>query len=190
MAKKLTKQEFIKKSIQIHGNKYDYSKTEYVNSRSKICIICPEHGEFWQTSNTHLDGSGCPLCWRERRGETIKLSKEIFIEKAKKVHGNKYDYSKVEYINCDTKICIICPEHGEFWQTPSCHINGKHGCPKCSQRSYKKTTEEFIEESKRIFGEIYDYSKVEYVNKNTPVCIICPEHGEFWQTPKIHLKSK
>ena len=76
---------------------------------------------------------------------------EQFIEKARKVHGNKYDYSKVEYVNTNTKVCIICPIHGEFWQTPNSHLQG-YGCKKCtySSISKKSNTHDFIEKSKKI----------------------------------------
>ena len=188
--KKLTTEEFIKKAKKIHGNKYDYSKVEYINNRTKICIICPEHGEFWQTPNDHLDSCGCPKCFNEnKRGKSNKLTKELFILRARELYGDKYDYSKVEYNDCNKKVCIICPEHGEFWQTPNNHLNCRNQCPKCVHRSYKKTTEEFIEEAKKIHKDKYDYSKVEYEHENDKVCIICPEHGEFWQTPKTHLNG-
>ena len=172
-------EQFIKESRTVHGDKYDYSKVEYYNIDKKVCIICPEHGEFWQTPYHHLNGCGCPKCVGQ--GKTT----EDVVEEFKKIHGDKYDYSKVEYTNSLKKVCIICPEHGEFWQSPTNHLNGC-GCPKCSNVKHK-TTNEFIKESRTVHGDKYDYSKVEYVNAHTKVCIICPEHGEFWQTPNKHL---
>ena len=177
---KSTTEEFIVKAKEIHGNRYDYSKVEYINGKINVCIICPEHGEFWQKPNSHLNGTGCPKCY----GST-KKSTEEFIRQAQEIHGNKYDYSKVNYVNSGTKVCIICPEHGEFWQIPSSHLRG-YGCPKCSGKA-KKTTKDFIIEARKIHGDKYDYSKVEYINALKKVCIICPEHGEFWQTPSAHL---
>lgn len=188
--KRLTAKEFIIKSEKIHGTKYDYSKVEYVNNRTKVCIICPKHGEFWQTPNMHLEGNGCPLCFNEKRGKTKKLTTFDFIKRANDVHGAKYDYSKVVYNGITEKVCIICPEHGEFWQSPNDHLNGKKICPKCAHRSYKKCTDEFIEEAKQKHGKKYDYSKVDYVNENDKVCIICPKHGEFWQSPHQHLQGQ
>ncbi|MCL2312944.1 MAG: hypothetical protein FWC41_10755 [Firmicutes bacterium] len=116
-----------------------------------------------------------------------KLTRENFIEKAKSVHGEKYDYSKVEYNGNKDHVCIICTEHGEFWVTPvnHCSKHNKCGCPKCVGRN--RTTEEFIEQSKKIHGGKYDYSKTEYVDYKTKVCIICPEHGEFWQSVCDHM---
>ena len=190
MGKKLTQLEFIEKIKKTHGNKYDYSKVEYNGSGEKICIICPEHGEFWQIANEHSRGAWCPVCWEKRRGQSIKLDLDDFLVRAKKIHGDKYNYSKVHFNNVMEKVCIICPEHGEFWQSPNDHLNGKKNCPKCSHRSYKKTTEEFIKESKNKFGDKFIYDKVSYERKDKPVCIICPEHGEFWQTPHNHIGQK
>ena len=180
---KKTKSDFINESNKLHNNKYDYSKVEYINNHTKICIICPEHGEFWQMPKRHLSGDGCPKCCGRNR------TTEEFIEIARKIHGNKYDYSKTEYINSSKKVCIICPEHGEFWQIPHSHLQGKN-CPKCSHQSYKHTNESFIDEAHKIHGDKYDYSKVEYINNHTPVCIICAKHGMFYQTPNAHLNGK
>ena len=179
-----TTDEFIAKAKKIHGDKYDYSKVEYVGALTKVCIICPKHGEFCQEANSHLRGQGCPKCKYEKQTCTT----DEFIAKAKKIHGDKYDYSKVEYVNRKTKVCIICPKHGEFWQTPSAHLRGQ-GCPKCKSKKQTCTTDEFIAKAKKIHGDKYDYSKVEYVNRKTKVCIICPKHGEFWQTPNHHLSG-
>ena len=176
---------FIEKAKEIHKNKYDYSKVEYVNAKTKICVICPEHGEFWQTPNSHLNGCGCPKCGLESRSLKRSLNKNEFVEKARNIHGNKYDYSKVEYINAKTKVCIICPEHGEFWQTPDSHLRN-NGCPECVGLN-KSNTSEFIIKAKTIHRDKYDYSKVKYINAHKKIHIICPEHGEFWQTPNHHL---
>lgn len=178
---KATKEEFIKKAQLIHGNRYDYSKVDYVTNHEKVCIICPEHGEFWQRPSGHLRGRACPYCSKRR------LTTELFIKKSKEKHGEKYDYSKSEYCGDKKKVCIICPEHGEFWQDPHSHMSGC-GCPLCS-KTKKPTTSEFIEQAKLIHGDKYDYSKVNYINNITKVSIICPEHGEFSQTPREHLSG-
>ena len=138
---------FIEKARQIHNDKYDYSKVNYVNSRTKVCIICPTHGEFWQTTYNYLKGYGCAECGKEK-SHLPKITTEDFISKSKERHGNKYDYSKAYYKTWDAKVCIICPEHGEFWQTPSNHINGS-GCPKCANEKRKnallKDTKLFVD---------------------------------------------
>lgn len=191
--KKLTTKEFIEKAREIHGDKYDYSKVHYINNHTKVCIICPEHGEFLMRPNDHLNGQGCPKCGNINKKIKQIFSKEQFIERAKKKHNNKYEYSKVVYNGMNNPVCIICPEHGEFWQTPANHLRGEK-CMKCSilERSFKRkcTTEEFIKKAKEIHGDYYNYSKVEYERSNKKVCIICPEHGEFWQTPNKHLNGQ
>ena len=190
MSKKLTTSEFIEKAKNVHGEKYDYSKVEYVDAKTKVCIICPEHGEFWQTPSGHLSGKGCKICGFEKMKILQRFTREEFIEKAKKKYGNKYDYSKVKYINSQTPVLIICKEHGNFLMRPNDHLQGQE-CPKCKLHKLRKkfafTKEQFIDKARKIHGNRYDYSKVEYVNNRTKVCIICPKHGEFWQSPDKHL---
>ena len=140
MPKKKTTAQFIADARKVHGDKYDYSKSEYRGSDSKVCVICPKHGEFWPTANNHIRGSGCPQCV----GRTV--TKERFIEKAREVHGDKYDYSKVEYVNSTTPVTIICPKHGEFLLTPTSHLCG-NGCSECSG-NVRLTTERFIRKAR------------------------------------------
>ena len=185
----MTTQEFIEKAKRVHGNKYDYSKVVYTGTFNKVCIICPKHGEFWQTPNGHLNGNGCRQCSYELRGELKKDTNQTFIKKAQNKHGNRYDYSKVEYKGTKTKVCIVCPEHGEFWQTPSDHLSGG-ACPKCVHPNANMSTSDFVEKAKDLHNDKYDYSKVEYKGTKTKVCIVCPEHGEFWQTPSDHLRGQ
>ena len=182
MPKKMTTEEFIERAKQVHGDKYDYSKVEYVGSKIKVSIICPVHGEFLQTPGCHLNGKGCHFCSNNK-----KLTTEEFIQKAKLVHGDKYDYSKVDYVNNTIKVTIICPIHGEFSQKPNGHLNGK-GCHLCSNNK-KLTTAEFIKRAKKVHGDKYDYSKVDYVNNTIKVTIICPVHGDFLQIPYDHLNG-
>ena len=189
MSRKLTKEEFVKKAKKIHGDKYDYSKVEYKSNKEKICIVCIEdgHGEFYQTPNTHLSGSGCPKCKSIAVGNRRRSSTEKFIKTVSELHNGKYDYSKVEYKNNTTKVCIICPEHGEFYQTPAVHLKGC-GCTKCAG-NIKLTSDDFIYKATKIHGDKYDYSKVVYKNSTAKVCIVCPEHGEFYQIANSHLQG-
>lgn len=190
MAKKYTIEKFIKKAIETHGYKYNYSKTDYINAKTKVCIICPEHGEFWQTPDKHVNcKQGCPKCSGKKKPTT-----EEYLKIVNEVHNNKYDYSETVYKNKDSKICIICHqkdengiEHGRFYQIAHNHLNG-NGCPKCTNK-YRYTTDEIIKKFKIIHNGIYDYSKVDYFNTKTKVCIICPKHGEFWQAPYHHLNG-
>lgn len=189
--RKLTTEEFIEKAKQIHGNKYNYSKVDYVNIKTKICIICPEHGEFWQVPNYHLTGNGCPKCALEKsikRCKEGRYNTEIFINKAKEIFGNTYDYSKVKYIDSKTKVLIKCNKcNHEFYQTPASHLYG-YGCANCANT--RLSNDEFIKRAKLVHkNSNYDYSKVNYINNKTKVTIICPKHGEFQQTPNNHLKG-
>lgn len=185
------KENFIKKSIFMHGERYDYSKVNYVNIKTKVCIICKIHGEFLQDFNNHLKGRGCPVCGKLSRSIKNTLDKNEFITKAVLIHGYKYDYSKVEYISTKDKICVICKIHGDFLQAPCQHLRGS-GCPACSKLNassiIRLTKEEFIMKSKISHGiNMYDYSKVEYKDLKTKIYIICKIHGSFYQRPSDHL---
>lgn len=181
---------FIEKAVKIHGNKYDYSQIKYINSKTKIGIICnaidkvtgEKHGEFWQVPYSHLSCASCPRC------SNSFMDQELFIKRASIIHNNKYDYSKVAFTSVKNKVIIICPDHGEFLQTPDSHLQGQK-CSKCTG-VFKYNTEQWIEKVKSIHGNKYDYSKVDYKNNSTKVCIICKRHGEFWQLPSNHIKGK
>lgn len=187
--------EFIEKSIKIHGNKFDYSKVEYIGSHIKVCIICPEHGEFYQPPTNHLSGNGCPKCaWKYKRGKYRLTTLETFLTQAKGIHGDKYDYSKVKWKNTYTSITIICPIHGEFTQVPQNHIRLKCGCRKCGReiansKVNKYTTAYFLKHAKIIHGNKYDYSKSQCFNATDKVEIICPVHGKFKQSANQHLQG-
>ena len=185
-------EDFIDKARSVHGDKYDYSKVEYTNNKNKITIICKEHGEFQQTPYSHLEGHGCFPCSRNRANDMMRHSTEEFIKKAKEIHGDKYNYSKVEYVTTNKNVTIICKEHGEFQQTPYSHLKS-NGCNKCTFRdlgvSQRSNTEDFIQKSKEIHGDKYDYSLVNYTKNDSKVTIICPIHGEFEQTPKLHIQG-
>jgi len=191
MCKTLTTEEFIKKAHEVHGDKYDYSKVEYKNSSTKVCVICPEHGEFWQISRNHLRGQSCPKCSHKKSQKNANRHKKLFFQKYKKMYGDKYDTSEAKYIDRNTKMLLMCPEHGKFWKSPSSLLNGR-ACPKCHKKAEAKhirTTEEFTAEARKVHGDIYDYSKVEYDGRKIKVCIICPIHGEFWQLPHHHING-
>jgi hypothetical protein len=174
-----TNKEFIQEAQKIHGDKYDYSKINYINNYTKIEVICKEHGSFNIRPQRHLQGQGCPIC------SGTRCNTQEFIKKAQKIHGDKYDYSLVNY-NKNEKIKIICKEHGVFEQIPSIHLHN-YGCPKCSGNSY--TIKEFIEKANKVHNNKYDYSLTEYKNNRTKITIICPEHGKFEQIPSNHLNG-
>lgn len=187
-SRKITKEEFIKRAKEIHGDKYDYSKVEYINNYTPVTIICPIHGEFQQKPYSHLEGSECKKCSTEKRAEMISLTTEEFIKRARKVHGDKYDYSKSVYTGYNNKITIICPVHGEFEQRASSHLEG-YGCNLCICDAKRLTKDKFVELARKVHGDKYDYSKVEYTNNKSKVTIVCPIHGEFEQTPNSHLRG-
>ena len=172
--------DIINEAKLVHGNKYDYSLVNYTNCTIKVKIICPIHGEFFQTLDNHLSGAGCSKC-------NIDKLKTNFINRAKLFHNNKYDYSLVNYKNYETKVKIICPVHGEFEQTPHSHI--KCGCTKCFYDNIRPSTDDFINKAKLIHGDKYNYSLVDYVHSKKKVKIICPIHGEFLQKPNDHLNG-
>lgn len=185
-------EQFIKKAKLIHGDKYGYDDSDYVNSYTKLKIKCSTHGIFEQTPSNHLVGRGCEKCGHQIANDKQRFSTADFIEKAIAIHGDKYDYSKVNYVNYGTNVEIICPIHGSFFQTPSNHLSYKAGCIKCRDVSNgdnkRDTLEEFIEKANKVHNNKFDYSKVVYVNGRTKVEIICPTHGSFWQTPKSHIQ--
>ena len=172
----------IAKARVVHGDLYDYSMTVYTHGNGYIIVICRIHGPFVTTATKHIgkQARGCTKCNAEQRRKTTAQ----FIEEARAIHGDTYDYSKTVYKGCKEKTTIICRIHGEFEQDPSTHLQGK-GCPE----NHRKSTEQFIEQAIAVHGRYYDYSKVVYVNSTTPVIIICPEHGEFSQTPDSHLAN-
>ena len=188
-----TTEQFIEDARKIHKDRYDYTKTSYVNSKMPVCIICPKHGEFWQTPSTHLKGSGCAKCAHKYVNQLKVITSEEFIRRANLSHNNFYDYSKTIYSGFNSDVIVICPIHGEFTINAHTHVSNKQGCPKCGQMrritSKLSNTEAFIKKAKTVHNNFYDYSKVQYVNAKTPVCIICPKHGEFWQTPNKHLNG-
>lgn len=177
--KKVTNQDFIERCSVLHNNKYDYSLTEYKGKSKPIKIICPVHGIFQSTPQSHFFKKvGCKEC----KGRVYNT--EDFIKKSKLIHNNKYDYSLVNYIGSKKKIKIICPEHGIFDQLANYHLSG-FGCISCGGKE-DKTSEDFIELSKSIHGDLYDYSLVEYKNNRTKVKIICRKHKVFEQLPYSH----
>ena len=181
MFRKSITKNFIEKAIKIHGDKYDYTLVEYTKSHNLVKIICKNHEVFEQKPNIHLRGSGCPVC------KGIGKTTENLINQFQLIHGKKYDYNLVEYVNAKTKVKIICKEHGIFEQIPNSHIN-KRGCPKCANNQ-QLTIIEFIAKAIKIHGSKYDYSQINYKNTHSTINIICKEHGIFKQKVYSHLNG-
>ncbi len=169
--------KFIKNATKIHGDLYDYSIVKFINGRTNVDIMCRTHGKFEQNPYNHLKGYGCSLC----SGKKYKTTEE-FIENARKIHGDLYDYSQVNYKTNKIKVIIICKIHDKFEQAPSDHLKGN----KCSSCRHI-TTEQFIDDARKVHGDLYDYSLVDYINNKTNVVIICKIHEEFEQVPDGHL---
>lgn len=192
MSKRLTTDEFIRRAKKVHGDKYDYSKSSYLNAHTKVKIICPKHGEFLQTPKHHTnDEYGCNLCGYEQGSKKQTMSAKEFYAKAEKAHNNKYKYIKSEFKNTKSKITVICPVHGAMLQIPSNHLYHKKGCNLCGHESTKTkqhmTQETFISRSKKIHNEKYIYDEAVYRGIEKKVKIKCPEHGYFFQLARTHI---
>ena len=182
---------FIEKATRIHGKTYSYEKTKYVSNKEKIIIVCNKHGEFITTPSSHINQkTGCPKCTKEK-GSDNRLSTEEFIEKAIKIHGNTYNYSKTLYTGMHNPIKVICKIHGEFTQSKAQnHLENEFNCPKCLKIRYKEHTEdskitydEAVEKVKNIhrdFIKIHDFSN--YKNIDSKITFTCnknTKHGAW-----------
>ena len=156
---------FIQRAKEIHGDKYDYSKSVYQKSIIPVEIVCPIHGSFYMRPHNHLKGQGCPLCANKEKGAYRKNNTENFIKRATEKHNGKYDYSKVDYVNNHTKVCIICPEHGEFWQKPNDHLRGI-GCFQCG-RKYNLTEKEVLEALQTKYKNVVYQYKPSFLHGKT-----------------------
>lgn len=186
----MSEHDFLEKSYKIHGkNKYDYSKVIYKRHNKKIQIICKKHGCFLQLPSNHLKGQGCPKCGIEKTSNSHTKSIDSFVKDAFKIHGNRYDYSKVTYKGGKTKVTIVCSLHGQFYQRPNDHLKGC-GCPKCRTVKMSLSRSEFIKKAINVHDKKYDYSNTVYVNNHSKVKIRCFIHGTFKQTPHCHLKGR
>lgn len=193
-AKRLDTKIVIEKSRETHGDRYDYSLTNYVDSETKIVIICKIHGPFEQIPGSHYgNGCGCPKCGDESTRQHQSHSNNDFIRIANTVHNFEYDYSKSNYVSSHKKVEIICKVHGSFFQTPASHKFGSK-CPKCSWENNAKKSriglEEFVNRANKIHGGKYQYHLSEYKSKDTPLIITCKNHGNFLQSPANHTKGK
>ena len=201
MPQKKSKAQILSEFYEAHGDYYDYSKVEYVNSLTKVKIVCPKHGEFEILPGHHKNGVGCRKCYFDSQ----KISQKEFIKRSQEQFGNRYDYSFINDLSSwEEKVEILCKEHNQiFQQEPRNHMRGHTGCPICKSRKLSgsrekrgsiKTSEElvqdFVERAKEIHENIYDYTQFEYVNAATKGKIICSIHGEFWQSPSNHLRRK
>jgi hypothetical protein len=187
---KKTQEQFLEKAVSIYGDRYDYSSVNFTYMKDYVTIICEKHGPFERLAKSFVLGKGCLDCTNEQKSLNNRKSLEKFIEDAKKIHGEKYDYSLVEYINSQTNIKIVCSKHGIFNQNPNNHLKGSI-CKICSNeekainQTYPK--EYFIEKVKQIHNNKYNYDGIDYINLKTKIDITCLKHGKFCQLPENHL---
>lgn len=177
------KLRFVEKAEKVHGNNYEYPD-EYVSAKTKMKMLCRIHGEFLQTPDSHLQGSGCAFCKKNKGG--VRYSTEQMVQRFKCVHGETFDYGEVNYKNAKTKVKIKCREHGVFEQKAHSHLSGC-GCPKCDGKLL--TEEDFLG---RLSSK--NFKSVQYVggftNMKQKCNFTCSEHGEFTKTPSNILNTK
>lgn len=183
---RISQEEFLKRSIEVHNNKYNYDLVVYVNHSTKVQIICPDHGIFLQSPNNHMiHKKGCPSC-----NGGVKYTEEVFLQKVKEVHGEKFKYNITDWKDCNTKIEILCEKNHKFMQIPKCHLRGQ-GCPKCKLDNIRYNNEKFSNLSKIIHDNKYDYSLVEYKSSKIKVSIKCNRCNDvFFQDPRNHLSGQ
>lgn len=199
-----TTPDFIIKAKAIHGDMYNYERVDYKGAFEPVDIICQKHGSFMQQPTSHLGGAGCNKCAAEKTSERCLKPVEDFIKSSRELHGDKFDYSAVDYQGSWKPVKIHCPDHGWFEQAPVNHLNSTHGCSKCavvnkksqpkrikiiSPETMLKNRDDFIKQAREVHGDKYGYSNVNFRFKRNKVKIICPIHGEFEQTPTSHLRG-
>jgi hypothetical protein len=181
---------FISQAVKTHGQKYSYEKVIYKDSGSSITISCPDHGDFMQMAEVHLRGAGCPKCGVVKASAAQRFTSEEFIKRSKVKHGNKFDYSLVEYSNSKSRVTIICPSHGPFRQEAGSHLHGR-GCKKCADadngQKRRISFKYFVAEALKVHGDTYDYPDQEYLGGDKKLEIICRKHGVFYQRGESHL---
>lgn len=182
-----TTAEFIAKATLLHGDIYDYSKTLFVKLSDVVVITCPKHGDFEQIADLHLKKCGCKNCTLSQG--TLRYSQTSFLEAAKLIHGDRYDYSETVFKNGHSPVTIICQRHGQFQQEASGHLTGSTGCRQCYLIENTKTIDDFVQQAREKHGMRYDYSKSTYEHSNSKLCITCAKHGDFWQLARSHLSG-
>lgn len=181
-----TTEDFIREATAVHANRYIYDSTVYVSAKAPLEVTCRKHGSFTQIASAHLQGNGCPEC-----GGTQKLTEEVFFERAREKHNGRFDYKRFVFSGYAVSSTIVCPEHGPFQQSPKLHL--RHGCPRCGRKAVasqcSSSRDAFVEKSRSIHGQAYEYDEVIYTTNKHKVVIRCSKHGQFRQSPTNHLKG-
>lgn len=185
-------QKFVDRANKLHNGRYDYSKAVYVKASVDVEIVCHLHGSFMQTPNKHLSGRGCRTCSSISRSKSQTLTTPEFVAKGNAKHNHKYDYSCTDYVSAKTKVEIICPIHGSFFQTPDVHL--RSGCNACGNvligKALVDTATDFIRKANITHEHKYTYERVEYKNSLSKVEVTCPEHGPFTTAPNNHIAGR
>jgi hypothetical protein len=188
----MTQEEFILRAAEVHGEKYDYSKVVYINSQKHVTIVCPSHGEFSQSPNAHLRGQGCKKCSNESIGDRCKLTQEEFVSRLEDLNSG-YGLELVRYGGMSKSVTLVCKEHGPFSATAGNVLYNKSGCPRCANEltgaRSRKPLDYYVEKSRAVHGDRFDYLRVEYHGAAAYLRILCKDHGEFLQLAQDHIKG-
>jgi hypothetical protein len=194
MTRRLTTEDIVERCNKVHNYRYDYSQMGlYKNAHIKMKVICPEHGVWSINISNHLyNKRGCPDCGDDKRSKANSSNTTEFIAKSKLLHGNLFDYSKVEYILTAQKVEIVCKIHGSFFQRPENHLQGK-GCLQCcidDRATFPiHSLEEFIKKANEIHPNRYNYTNSMFEGLSALINIECPDHGVFTQEASSHLRG-
>lgn len=188
----LTTEEFVKRSVEKHGNRYGYEKSFVSKAQDLVEILCPLHGFFLQTASSHMKGHHCFKCGRLTAQANSRLTTEDFIARSNLVHNHTYDYTKTKVADSVEKVVVTCPTHGDFFIRPSGHLSG-NGCRECANirigNSSRLSTAAYIERASKVHESFFSYEKTVYVGGDKKVIITCPRHGDFKQTASAHLEG-
>lgn len=187
--------EFEQKAMFKHKNKYKYHENFHGGNHEKIKITCKLHGDFWQTRNSHLLGRGCKKCGILKLQEASRDTLEGFIEKAVKIHGDRYDYSRIRsYSKNSIKLPIVCKDHGIFMMSANSHLSQRQNCPRCAKEKCRQNLILDVEILKQrlngLHDNFYQYHYNTYQAMTKKMKITCPLHGDFWQIPSNHLRGE
>lgn len=193
--KALSQHEFLQRCFDMHGGRYDYSKTVYTSQNANIIVICDSHGEFITTPYLHLkSASGCKECSKENISALLRETTEWFISRGKQHFGSRFDYSCTTYTGSHKYVSINCREHGPFTQLAYQHVTGHIGCSEChaiNKSAWQtKSRDAFLHDANAVHGDVYDYSQVDYQNSKRKINIVCHTHGIFRITPNSHLNGQ
>ena len=190
LTRRRTVAQFLAEANRVHNGRSGYPGLRFVHSQQKIDIECMEHGIFQQSSQKHLAGQGCRKC----RPRPQPQSRDAFVEKARAIHGDRFAYDRVVYVNNHTPVTIVCRAKGHvFSMLPSNHTHSRfpQGCRECSGRA-RWSLERFLHEAKELHGERYSYEQIQEVTSGRRrLPILCRKgHGTFMQSPAHHIYRK